>query len=114
MAQLQIAYLPRPGTQERWRRLWQEVAELHPKQFAQACRQAGIAQLQVYLVQLRHSELLLVNMQMQKPPSTCETLASSHPPFAHWLREQLQVLLGWDVQEALTDPPTDLLFTWEG
>src|SRR5690242_4616020 len=101
MAQLQIAYLPRPGTQERWRRFWQEVAELHPKQFAAACQQAGITQVQVRLLQLRHTELLLVNLQMQKPPSTCEALASSHPLFAHWLREQLRVLLGWDVHEVL-------------
>jgi hypothetical protein len=32
MAQLQIAYLPRRGTQERWRRLCQEVADLCPEQ----------------------------------------------------------------------------------
>jgi hypothetical protein len=113
MAQLQIAYLPRPGTQERWRRLCQEVAELHPNQFAQACQQAGITQMQVRLLQLHHSELLLVSVQMQEPESTRQTLASSHPPVAHWLREQLRVLLGWDVQEVLADPPTDLLFTWE-
>lgn len=114
MAQLQIAYLPRPGTQERWRRLWQEVAELHPKQFAAACQQAGITQLQVRLLQLHHSEILLVSVQMQEPPPTCQTLAGSHPPFSHWLREQLRVLLGWDVHELLADPPTDLLFSWEG
>ena len=42
MAQLQIAYLPRRGTEERWRRLCQEVAELRPEQFAAACQQVGI------------------------------------------------------------------------
>jgi hypothetical protein len=30
-----------------------------------------------------------------------------------FLREQLQGLLGWDVQEVLADPPADLLLTWE-
>jgi hypothetical protein len=50
---------------------------------------------------------------MPEPQQTCEALASSPSPFAHWLREQVQVLLGWDVQEVLTDPPSDLLFTWE-
>jgi hypothetical protein len=114
MAQLQIAYLPRAGSQERWRRLCQEVAELHPQQFAEAFQQAGITQMQVRLLQLRHSELLLITMQMQEPQPTYETLASFHSPFAHWLREQLRVLLGWDVHEVLADPPpTDLLFTWE-
>ena len=45
MEQLQIAYLPRRGTEERWRRLWQEVAELCPEQFAAACQQAGITRV---------------------------------------------------------------------
>jgi hypothetical protein len=113
MAQLQIAYLLRSGTQERWRRLCQEVAELCPEQFAAACQQAGITQVQVRLLQLLHSELLLVSVQMQEPQQTREALASSQSPFARWLREQLRALLGWEVQKLLADPPADLLFTWE-
>ena len=113
MVQLQITYLPRAGTQERWRRLWQEVAELRPEQFAAVCQQAGITQVQIRLLQLRRSEVLLVRVQMQEPQQAREALASSQSPFAHWLREQVQGLLGWDVQEALADPPADLLFTWE-
>ncbi len=113
MAQLQIAYLPRRGTEERWRRLCQEVAELRPEEFAAVCQQAGITRVQVRLLQLLHSELLLVCVQMQEPQQTCEVLESSKSPFAHWLEEQVQGLLGWDVQEVLADPPADLLFTWE-
>ena len=113
MEQLQIAYLPRRGTEERWRRLWQEVAELCPDQFAAVCQHAGITQVQVRLQQLLHSELLLVSVQMQEPQQTREALARSQSPFAHWLREQLRALLGWDVQEVLVDPPADLLLTWE-
>jgi hypothetical protein len=113
MVELQIAYFPRRGTQERWRRLCQEVAELCPAQFAEVCQQAGITRVQVRLLQLLHSELLLVAVQMQEPQQTREALASSRSPFAHWLREKLQDLLGWDLQEVLADPPTDLLFTWE-
>ena len=113
MAQLQIAYLPQRGTEERWRRLCQDVAELRPEQFAAVCQQAGITQVQVRLLQLLHSELLLVSVQMQEPQQTREALASSQSPFADFLREQVQGLLGWDMQEALADPPADLLFTWE-
>ena len=113
MEQLQIAYLPRRGTEERWRRLWQEVAELCPEQFAAACQQAGITQLQVRLMQLLRSSLLLVSVQMQESQQTRKSLTSSQSEFAHWLGEQLQALLGWDVQELLDNPPVDLLFTWE-
>jgi hypothetical protein len=113
MVQLQIAYLPRRGTEERWRRLWQEVSELRQEEFAEVCQQAGITHIQVRLLQLRQSELLLVNVQMQEPQQTREALAGSRSPFARWLREQAQGLLGWDVQEALADPPADLLLTWE-
>jgi hypothetical protein len=113
MVQLQIAYLPRRGTEERWRRFWQEVSELRQDEFAEVCQQAGITHIQVRLLQLRQRELLLVNVQMQEPQQTREALAGSRSPFARWLREQVQGLLGWDVQEALADPPADLLFTWE-
>ena len=47
MAQLQIAYLLRPGTQERWRRLCQELAESRLDQFEASCRQAEITQVHV-------------------------------------------------------------------
>jgi hypothetical protein len=113
MAQLQIVYLPRPGTQERWRRLCQEIAELRRDQFAAACRRTGITQVQVRLLQPLHSELLLLTVQSQEPQQAVEALTSSKCPFAHWLRGQLQVLLGWDVQEMLADPPDDLIFAWE-
>ena len=113
MEQLQITYLLRRGTEERWRRLWQEVAELRRNQFAVACQQAGITRVQVSLLQLLHGELLLVTVQMQEPQQAREVLASSQSPFARWLREQLQSLLGWDVLQVLADPPSDLLFTWQ-
>ena len=112
MAQLQIAYLPRPGTQERWRRLCQEIAELHRDRFAASCQQAGITQVQVRLLHLLHGELLLLTVQTQEPHQTREALASSQWQLDPWLREQLQVLLGWNVQEVLADPPCDLIFTW--
>jgi hypothetical protein len=113
MAQLQIAYLPRRGTEERGLRLCQEVAELRPEQFAAVCQQTGITQVQVRLLQVLHGELLLVRVRMQELQQTREALASFQSPFAHFLREQLQVLLGWDVQEVLAEASADLLFTWE-
>lgn len=113
MTHLQFTYLPRRGTGERWRRLWQEVAELCPEQFAEVCQQAGITRVKVRLQQLLHSEVLLVDVHVQEPQQALEALASSQSPFAYWLREQVQGLLGWDLWEALTDPPTDLLYTWK-
>lgn len=111
MTQLQIAYCPRQGTQERWRRLCQEVTELHSEQFAAVCQQAGITQVQVRFLQLLHCELLLVVVQMQESQQTREALTSTQAPFAHWLQEQLQGLLGWDIQDVLSDPLADLLLT---
>ena len=29
-----------------------------------------------------------------------------------WLREQLQALLGWGIQEVLAEPQGDLIFAW--
>jgi hypothetical protein len=112
MTQLQMVYTPRTGTQERWRRLSQEVAGSRRAQFEASCRQAGITEVQVWLLQLPHSELLLVKMNTQEPQQTFEVLATSERPFEHWLREQLQVLLGWNMQEVLTVPQGDLLLAW--
>ena len=72
MAQLQIVYLLRPGTQEQWRRLYQEIAESRRGEFEASCRHMGITQVQVRLLQLRHSELLLVVVQMKEPQQTRE------------------------------------------
>ena len=112
MVQLQIAYLPRAGTQERWRRLCQDIAELRPDQFAATCQQAGITQVRVWLVQLLRGELLLMTLNTQEPQQTLKALATSDRPFDRWLREQLQVLLRWNLQDVLPDTQHDLIFTW--
>jgi hypothetical protein len=51
-------------------------------------------------------------MNTQEPQQTFESLATSERPFEHWLREQLQVLLGWNMQEMLPAPQGDLLLAW--
>jgi hypothetical protein len=112
MAQLQIVCTLRTGTQERWRRLSQEVAGSRRAQFEASCRQAGITQVQVWLVQLPRGELLLVTVNTREPHQTLKALATSESPFERWLREQLQSLLGWNVQEMLTVPKEDLLLNW--
>ena len=112
MAQLQITYLLRSGTQERWRRLCQELAGTRLDQLEASCQQAGITQVQVRLVQLLHGELMLMTLHMQEPQQTLQELATSRRPFDRWLREQLQALLGWSMQEVLADPPCDLIFAW--
>jgi len=112
MAQLQIAYLLRPGTQERWRRLCQELAGPRLDQVEEFCRQVGITQVQVRLVQLIHGELMLITLRTQEPQQTLQELATSKRPFDRRLREQLQALLGWSMQEMLANPPCDLIFAW--
>ena len=121
MAQLQIAYLLRPGTQEQWRRLYQDIAESRREQLESSFRRMGITQVQVRLVQMLHGDLMLMSLHMQEPPQTLKALATSERPFDRWLRKQLQVLLGWNVQDALSglpglpglpDPQSDLVFTW--
>ena len=118
MAQLQTVYLLRSGTQERWRRLCQELAGSRKEQFEASCRHLGITRVQVRLVQLLHSDLMLLTLHTQEPQQTLKTLMSSQRPFDCWLRAQLQALLGWNVQDVLNglsglpDPPDDLIFTW--
>jgi hypothetical protein len=112
MAQLQMVCTLRTGTQERWRRLFQEVAGSRRAQFEASCRQAGITQVRVWLVQLLHGELLVVTLNTQEPQQTLQALAICEGPFEHWLREQLQALLGWNVQQVLPAPQGDLLLSW--
>ncbi len=116
MAQLKIVYLLRPGTQEQWRRLYQEIAESCREEFEASCRRMGITRVQVRLVQLLHGDLMLVTLHTQKPQQTLQELATAERPLERWLRAQLQGLLGWNVQDmvsGLPDPPSDLIFTWD-
>ena len=112
IAQLQITYLLRLGTQERWRRLCQEVAGSRREQFEASCQQAGITQVQIGLVQTLCGELMLVTLNMHEPQQTLRVLVSSERPFDRWLRAQLQAMLGWNMQDVLSDPQPDLIFDW--
>jgi hypothetical protein len=112
MTELQIVYLLRSGTQERWRRLYQEVEGSRKEQFEASCRHLGISQVRVRLVQLLHSDLMLITLHMQEPHQTLEALVSAELPFEHWLRAQLQGLLRWNVQDVLLDPQGELIFAW--
>ena len=114
MAQLLIVCPLLPATQERWRRLFQDMAESRRAPFEAACRQAGISQVQVWLVQLRRGELLLMRLHAQHPQQALLELANSQGPFERWLRGQLQVLLGWNVQEVLPEQLQELIFAWPG
>jgi len=113
MAQLLIVCPLHLGTQERWRRLYQELAALRREQFEAFCRQAGISRVQVWLVQLRRGELLLMRLNVQQPHQALLELANSQRPFERWLRGQLQVLLGWNVQEVPPKQQQELLFAWQ-
>src|SRR5215469_4937090 len=101
MTLVQIIYLLRSRTQERWRRLAQEVAGSRREQCAAFCQQAGITQVQVSVVQLLRNELLFITLDMQEPQQCLSELVSSAQPFERWLREQFQLLLGWNLQEVL-------------
>ena len=114
MAQQLIVCPLHPATQERWRRLFQEIAGSRQASFEAFCRQSGISQVQVWLVQLRRGELLLMRLHAEPPQQALLELANSQRPFERWLRGQLQGLLGWNVQEVLPEQQQELLFVWPG
>jgi len=88
------------------------VAGSRRDQFAASCQRGGITQVQVWLVQTLRSELLLMTLHAQEPRQTLLELATSARPFDRWLREQLKVLLGWTLKEALPDQQHELIFFW--
>ena len=112
MARLLVVCPLRPETQERWRRLYQELAGSRRAQFEASCRQAGISQVHVWLVQLRRGELLLMRLHVQQPHQVLLEVANSQRPFERWLRGQLQSLLGWNLQEVLPEQQQELIFAW--
>src|SRR6266581_6090653 len=81
MAQLQIVYPLRSGTQERWRRLAQELAGSRREQCETCCQQVGITQVQIWVVQISRSELLLMTLHAQELQQALAELASSESPF---------------------------------
>lgn len=114
MPQLQIACLLRPGTQERWRRLYQELAGPRREQWEALSKQTGITQVQVKLVQRYQSgEIMLLTLQIQDSQHLLKVLATSRRSFDCWLQTQLRSLLGWNMQAVLTNEPEDLIFVWQ-
>ncbi len=47
-----------------------------------------------------------------RPHYTCSRKDERQAWFERWLRQQLQVLPGWSVQELLPAPQGDLLLAW--
>jgi hypothetical protein len=112
MSHVQVVYPLRSGTQERWRRLCQELAGSHSKEFAASCQHMGIISGEVRLVHVLHSDVMLVTLSIANPRHAVDVLALSSDPADRWLRAQLQSLLGWTLQDAPTDPPGELILTW--
>jgi hypothetical protein len=57
--------------------------------------------VQLWVVQLQRGELLLLTLHTQEPRQILLELSTSARSFDRWLREQLQLLLGWNLQEVL-------------
>ena len=112
MVQLQMSYILRPGTQERWRRLCQEVAGSRKSQFELSCQQLEISRMQVTIVSLFPHDLMLVTAEVKEPQQMLLKLIRSEHSFDRWLKGQLETLLGWNIQSILSDPHSDLIFNW--
>lgn len=114
MTQLQIIYCLRPGMQERWRRLCQELTGSRCDQFVASCQQRGITRVDVRVVQKVNCEALLVSLDVQEPHQPLQEFVASGQSFDRWLREQLKTLLGWTLQDIVEDQqPDDLLIAWQ-
>lgn len=113
MAQFRLIYLLRPGTQERWRRLFQEIAGSRWHQFVEFCQQKGISRVQASMVQTLRGETLLLILDVQEQHQPLQAFAVSVDPFDRWLREQLNALFGWSLQDALFHLQEDVLLIWQ-
>ena len=112
MVQLQMSHLLRPGTQERWRRFYQEVAGSRKDQFERSCQHLEITRMQVMIVQLFPQELLLITVETTDPQQALGKLINSKSPFDRWLKGQVESLLGWKLEHLLSDSSPDLIFEW--
>jgi hypothetical protein len=55
---------------------------------------------------------MLISAETKDPQKTLWELVHSEYPFDSWLKGQLETLLGWKIQNMLSDPPYDLIFDW--
>ena len=112
MVQLQMSHMLRQGTQERWRRLYQEVAGSRKEQFERSCQHLEITRMQVMIVHLFPHDLLVMTVETTEPEQTLRTVIHSESPFERWLKGQVESLLGWKIDHLLSDPSPDLIFDW--
>jgi hypothetical protein len=112
MTQLQVVYPLRSGTQERWRRLCQEVEGTHSEEFAASCQRMGIMSGEVRLVHALNRDVMLMNVSLSSSRQAVDILTRSDDPADRWLRAQLQSVLGWTLQSMPTDPPSEVILSW--
>jgi hypothetical protein len=112
MTQLQVVYPLRSGTQERWRRLCQELGGAYREEFAASCQRMGITSGEVRLLHVFNSDVLLVTVFISNPAHAVNVLARSDEPADRWLRAQLQSVLGWTLQDIPADPSGELILAW--
>jgi hypothetical protein len=82
----------------------------------ESLQRLGIAREQVWLHSPQDAlqgEIVIVFLEAEHPSSLLSQLAASNLSFDRWLRQQMLELHGFDVAEALSSSPVELVFVWQ-
>lgn len=102
-----------PGRSEVWRRVLQEMIELHRSEYEQSRRRLGISGERVWVAETVNGHVAVIAVVAASPAQVLAQLASSDLPFDRWYREQLLALQGFDLTKPLTRATPELVLEWQ-
>lgn len=100
------------GKSEEWRRLLQEIIELHRPQYEESRQQLGITNEQVWIAEVGKEQLAIIAVVATHPEQIFTRLAASTLPFDRWYKDKLLALQGFDLTKAVNKVSPKLLLEW--
>ncbi|HEX2913872.1 MAG TPA: ester cyclase [Chloroflexia bacterium] len=101
------------GKSEYWRRISQEILELHRAEYETSRKALEITREMAWITPTPRGEVLLLYLESPEPDRTLSALAQSEQTFDCWFRQQLREVCGQDSNRIFPGWPAELLYGWQ-
>jgi hypothetical protein len=98
-----------PGKQEAWRRMLQDICEVHHESYRAWRTSVGFTDEQVWLLPLAHSGAAVVTCSSEHPAEQLRWRAAQPHPFQGWLCHRVLEVHGIDLNYLEMDSQAPLL-----
>ncbi len=82
------------GKQEAWRRCLQELQEVYRSDYEALLQRLGVRSVALWLTEMPHSNIVIVQIEVEELETLLPKLVASELPLACWLRQRVLELHG--------------------